>query len=573
MIRPRAGRRLAVAIAATLVLAGIAAIAAVVAAPPRPRGIDWRSLSNATYPVSIRPSGATLRDGVFDVPAAPGSASRIIVRLADVAAFGDLDGSGDADAAVVLVSTGGGSGTFVEIAAVRNDRGQAQPIASALLGDRVLVREVRIDARSIFVRMRARGATDPLSLRTREISRRYVLEGTQLRLAEESEADVQASSADTFIYQPQRIDVPVGTPLTVRGTLARGQIGSYVVHGRAGQVLGLALRSQFDNAVLSVFGLSDGITLVSRRDYAVDRSTTLAIEQDYAVKVVSLAGYDLPYELTVSLATAAQAPPSLRPSAVPLPSRTPAPALPTPAGGERPLSDASGAASEFARSRPPVWGVAVVVPSRGVVYAENADVQVPTASVVKVLVMLVVLEQARQENRPVSEDELGLLWPMITESDNDATSELWERIGRGSAVSSYLRVIGVAGFTPDAGTAWGASFVSARALASVLGKLLGGDILDAPSRALALRLLDGVVAEQRWGATAGTASDDAVGVKDGWYPGEEGWRVNSVALVRPRSGAAYATAIVTGGRASWREGIETIEGIAAPINAALHGLR
>jgi hypothetical protein len=84
-------------------------------------------------------------------------------------------------------------------------------------------------------------------------------------------------------------------------------------------------------------------------------------------------------------------------------------------------------------------------------------------------------------------------------------------------------------------------------------------------------MLDGVVAEQRWGATAGTASADAVGVKDGWYPGEEGWRVNSVAVVRPRGGADYAIAIVTGGRVSWQEGIETIEGIAAPINTALRG--
>ena len=32
---------------------------------------------------------------------------------------------------------------------------------------------------------------------------------------------------------------------------------------------------------------------------------------------------------------------------------------------------------------PPTWGVAVIVPSRGLVYAENADTQVPTASIVK----------------------------------------------------------------------------------------------------------------------------------------------------------------------------------------------
>src|SRR5438045_6784622 len=131
----------------------------------------------------------------------------------------------------------------------------------------------------------------------------------------------------------------------------------------------------------------------------------------------------------------------------------------------------------------------MVVPSRGVVFAENADTQVAMASIVKALVLLVVLEQARQDHRPVSEEDLALLWPMITESDNDATSQLWERIGRGQAVSAYLRGVGVAGFTPDPGTSWGASVASARTMAAITGKLVRAEVFDAPSRATALRMV------------------------------------------------------------------------------------
>jgi len=111
-------------------------------------------------------------------------------------------------------------------------------------------------------------------------------------------------------------------------------------------------------------------------------------------------------------------------------------------------------------------------------------------------------------------------------------------------------------------------------MAAILGKLLNGEILDAPSRALALRMLDAVVPEQRWGVSAGTdvASGDRVELKNGWYPGEEGWRVNSVGIVQPRAGDPYAIAIVTGGRVSWQEGIDTIEGIAAPLNAAMRSV-
>ena len=571
----RLERMRVLALVATLVVVAGGAVA-LASRRAEPQAIPWRSLLNATYPTSLVRTGATLRDGVYDVEAAPGSAAHVIVRLADLAAFGDLDDTPGLDAAVVLVGSGGGSGTFVELAAVLNDAGAARPVATTLLGDRVLVREVAIRDRTILVRLRARGATDPLTLRTRETTRTYAFDGAQLALLSEVENEVVAEPADSFVYRTERIDVPVGATRVVSGQLGPGQIGSYVVHALGGQVLDLRVRSAFENAVLSVFGLSDGLQLVSRRDYAVDRSVPLSVEQDYAVKVVSLAGQILPYSLEVGVRAPALASATPRPSAQPLPTHTPAPppsASSRPAT-ERAVRDVSDAAATFARSRPPTWGVAVVVPARGVVYADNADEQVPAASVVKVLVMFTILEGARADHRPVSDAELALLWPMITESDNDATSELWERAGRGLAVSSYVRSIGVVGFTPDPGTSWGVSFVSARAMATALGKLLSGDILDEPSRALALRLLDSVIPSQRWGISANTdsASGDHVGVKDGWYPGEEGWRVNSVGVVRPRGGAdPYAIAIVSDGRSSWQEGIDTIEGIAGPINAALRG--
>ena len=69
------------------------------------------------------------------------------------------------------------------------------------------------------------------------------------------------------------------------------------------------------------------------------------------------------------------------------------------------------------------------------------------------------------------------------------------------------------------------------------------------------------------------ASGDGVALKNGWHPGAEGWRVNSTGIVWPRAGDAYAIAIVTGGRVSWQEGIETSEGIAAPLNAVMRSAR
>ena len=127
----------------------------------------------------------------------------------------------------------------------------------------------------------------------------------------------------------------------------------------------------------------------------------LATEQDYAVKVVTLAGQPLAFGLDVSLRSAGQASGTpAPPTTQPRPSRTPSPvASAGPGAIERPLRDASGTAASYGAQRQPVWGIAVYVPSQGIVYTQNADTQVPTASVVKVLVMLVVLEQARADGR------------------------------------------------------------------------------------------------------------------------------------------------------------------------------
>src|SRR5439155_5178953 len=105
----------------------------------------------------------------------------------------------------------------------------------------------------------------------------------------------------TYVYLPVSLYIAARSSRSVDGFPAPGQIASYVVHGRAGEILDLTVRSDFDNGVLSVSGLTDGMTLVSRREYATQRSLVLPSEQDYSIKVVSLAGYQLAFMLQVQL--------------------------------------------------------------------------------------------------------------------------------------------------------------------------------------------------------------------------------------------------------------------------------
>ena len=83
---------------------------------------------------------AQLKDGVFEEPAAPDSATKTKIWLGDLRALGDINGDGAEDALVTLVVDPGGSGTFTYLALVLNENGKARPFAAVLLGDRILVK-------------------------------------------------------------------------------------------------------------------------------------------------------------------------------------------------------------------------------------------------------------------------------------------------------------------------------------------------------------------------------------------------------------------------------------------------
>lgn len=119
-------------------------------------------VANGTYAIEQRT--VTLRDGIFEEAAAPGSAAKRTTRLLDARGFGDLAGKGLRDAAVVLTQTGGGSGTFYYLAAVLNAGGGKGAAAPAvLLGDRIVVEGIDIANGKITVRLMVRGPGEPFA--------------------------------------------------------------------------------------------------------------------------------------------------------------------------------------------------------------------------------------------------------------------------------------------------------------------------------------------------------------------------------------------------------------------------
>ncbi len=121
-------------------------------------------LQNATYPSEWTASGsAQLTGGQYEEEIAPGSASKIQIQMLDTMAYGDLDGDGFADAAVILVTNGGGSGSFYELFAVLDRQGQPAPVASAMLGDRIQVNSLMVQPGQIVVDMLTQGPGDAMA--------------------------------------------------------------------------------------------------------------------------------------------------------------------------------------------------------------------------------------------------------------------------------------------------------------------------------------------------------------------------------------------------------------------------
>lgn len=139
------------------------------------------AIANLTYSTEIAETGSVgLESGRFRAPAAPGSATEVIVQLTEHVACGPLKGI--PSAAVVLVSGAGGSGSFYSLHAVQPLDGSPAEVADTMLGDRVIVEQVSIDADRILVDLITHGPDEPLCCPTQTVTQSYLLEGTELRL-------------------------------------------------------------------------------------------------------------------------------------------------------------------------------------------------------------------------------------------------------------------------------------------------------------------------------------------------------------------------------------------------------
>jgi heat shock protein HslJ len=157
--------------------------------PETPAALTLDIIRNAAYRSEWPKEGvAKLDDGIYNeqIPISENSTAAIAVALyPDGYAFGDLNGDGAGDAAVILAASGGGSGTFITLEVLRNDNGAPHHVATVQLGDRTRIESIEIDAGLLTLRMLTHGPVDPACCPTVHATRAYQLQDEELILVSE----------------------------------------------------------------------------------------------------------------------------------------------------------------------------------------------------------------------------------------------------------------------------------------------------------------------------------------------------------------------------------------------------
>lgn len=179
--------------------------------------------------------------------------------------------------------------------------------------------------------------------------------------------------------------------------------------------------------------------------------------------------------------------------------------------------------------------VAVYDPRSNQVYSGGQARNIGAASLSKVLIAIVALQQLEQQG--ADEDEIlgtsSLIYPMIAYSDNDIANEVWELIGGQEGVEAFTAEYCLTGFAVPDPWDWGQVSASARDWAILFAMFGSGRILSADNTATLLSMMDSVIEEHRWGVL--TRRNDRISFgKNGWYMDEDDafdWRVNSAGFV------------------------------------------
>jgi hypothetical protein len=212
----------------------------------------------------------------------------------------------------------------------------------------------------------------------------------------------------------------------------------------------------------------------------------------------------------------------------------------------------------------PDFAVAVLDHRTGLSYTFHSDDAFQTASVVKVEILAELLLQARQDNRPLTTQELDLATAMIRQSDNDAATALWTQIGDVQGLTAADAALGLTDTVPGTGGWWGLTTTTVSDQVKLLDTIADPDGPLGSANQVIIDLMGSVDADQNWGVSAAAETGESTALKNGWMTSQDQdgrWTVNSVGRITGADTDA-TLAVLTRGHTSLDTGIAFVENIA-----------
>jgi beta-lactamase class A len=212
------------------------------------------------------------------------------------------------------------------------------------------------------------------------------------------------------------------------------------------------------------------------------------------------------------------------------------------------------AARAYAAQRP--GSISFAVRTDGRFWGHRTTRAVPSASVLKAMLLVAYLRRGDVRGRPLRSADRRLLAPMVRRSDNATATRVRGIVGD----AGLSRLAGAARMQrfKAAAPVWGNSRVDARDQTRFFLHI--DRLVPRRHRAYAMTLLRTVVKSQRWGVGRATPRGWRVYFKGGWGSGS-GAVDHQVALLR-RGDLRVSVAIMTTSNGSHAAGKQTLEGVA-----------
>ncbi len=185
-----------------------------------------------------------------------------------------------------------------------------------------------------------------------------------------------------------------------------------------------------------------------------------------------------------------------------------------------------------------------------------------TAGIVTADLLAALLLQRQGVGRGPNARERTLVTKMIENSNNDATTDLWQKVGGAEGVAAENAHLGLRQTTPGADGFWGLTSTTVTDQLTLLSDLTGAhSALNGAARSYELGLMRQVEADQNWGVTAAATPATASAVKDGWLPDPRLWVLNSIGVIH-HGGQLLLVAVLSSDQLSEAGGIAQDEAAA-----------